>query len=319
MQITKILDSAFPDDTRGFARALLIGDSSELSFEVDNAFKVSGIRHIIAVSGLHISILFSLVYLIAGKRRFLTALIGIPVLVLFAAIAGFTPSVVRACIMHSLMILALLLNKEYDPPTALSFVVLIILLINPFAVTSVSLQLSVSCIVGIFYFSPKISRYLLDDKRFGPAKGNDIKARVIRWFIGSVSTSAGASITTIPLCAYYFGMFSVVGILTNLLTLWVVGFIFCGIIIAGVTYILWPILGQFVASAVSLAIRYVILIAEYLSKIPFAAIYTCSIYTIFWLVFAYVLLAYFVISKSKRPLAFISCIIASLVITIFAS
>ena len=74
---------------------------------------------------MHVSILFSLVYLLCGKKRVLTALIGIPVLILFAAVAGFTPSIVRACIMQSLMILALLLKREYDPPTALGFSVLV--------------------------------------------------------------------------------------------------------------------------------------------------------------------------------------------------
>ena len=99
------------------------------------------------------SILFSLVYTLAGKRRALTAIIGLPVLLLFAAVAGFTPSVVRACIMQALMIFALLLNQEYDPPTALSFAVLTMLACNPLAITSVSLQLSAGCMVGIFLFA----------------------------------------------------------------------------------------------------------------------------------------------------------------------
>ena len=124
-RILNILEQTFPDDTVAFAKALLLGHTSDLSYEVDTAFKISGIRHIIAVSGLHISILFSAIYLLSGKRRGLTALLGIPVLLLFAAVTGFTPSVTRACVMQILMILALLLDREYDPPTALSFAVLI--------------------------------------------------------------------------------------------------------------------------------------------------------------------------------------------------
>ena len=67
--ITGLIDAAFPEDTLAFARALLLGDSSLLSYEMDTAFKLSGIRHVIAVSGLHVSILFSLVYFVSGRRR----------------------------------------------------------------------------------------------------------------------------------------------------------------------------------------------------------------------------------------------------------
>ncbi len=319
LQIISILENTFPEDTSAFARALLLGDSSKLPFQMDNAFKVSGIRHIIAVSGLHVSILFSLIYILAGKRKLLTALIGIPTLFFFAAIAGFTPSVVRACIMQGLLIMALLLNREYDPPTALSFAVFVMLLINPLAITSVSLQLSAGCMVGIFCFSSKINNYLLSDGMFGPAKGKGFKANFKRWFAGSVSVSVGAMVTTIPLCAYYFEMFSIVGILTNLLTLWIVSFIFYGIMATCVFYLIWPAAGQLIATIVSWPIQYVIWIAEFLSDMPYAAIYTCSIYTVFWLIFAYTLLLLFVVLRKKRPLVFISCLIASLVITIFAS
>ena len=119
-RIQKALDAAFPADTVGFARALLLGDSSLLDFETNTAFQISGIRHVIAVSGLHVSILFALVFVLTGKRRIVTAVVGIPVLLVFAAVAGFTPSVVRACLMQGLMILALLLLGSFILWTGLS-------------------------------------------------------------------------------------------------------------------------------------------------------------------------------------------------------
>lgn len=317
--VLNILQSVFPDDTRGFSKALLLGDSSDLPFHIDNAFKVSGIRHIIAVSGLHVSILFSFVYILAGKRRFLTAMIGIPILVFFAAVAGFTPSVVRACIMQCLLIVALLLNREYDPPTALSFAVAVMLLINPLAITSVSLQLSAGCMVGIFAFSGKIKEFLLDDKRLGPAKGKNLKSKLIRWFAGSVSVSAGAMIFTISLSAYYFGMVSIIGVLTNLLTLWVVSFIFYGIMLVCIIYLISPIAAQLIAAGVSWLMRYLMWIAELLADIPFAAVYTCSIYTVFWIVFAYILILCFFLLKKRKPFILFTCIATSLFVCIFAS
>lgn len=299
--ILQLLDSAFAEDTRGFARALLLGDSSLLSYEIDTAFKVSGIRHIIAVSGLHVSILFSLVYTLVGKRRWMTALLGLPVLFLFAAVAGFTPSIVRACIMQALMILALLLNQEYDPPTALAFAVLTMLICNPMTITAVGFQLSVGCMIGIFLFAEKIRTYLLDDRRLGPAKGKGIKARLCRWISGSVSITLSTMVVTTPLCAVYFGTVSLVSILTNLLTLWIVSFIFYGIMAACILALFWLPAAKTVAWVISWLIRFVIWVAKTLSMIPFAAVYTCSVYVVIWLVAAYVLLTVFMLSKKKHP------------------
>ena len=318
-RILRLLEACFPSDTAGFAKALLIGDTADLSYETDTAFKISGIRHIVAVSGLHVSILFSVVYLLSGRKRLLTALLGIPVLVLFAAVTGFTPSVTRACVMQILMILAMLLDQEYDPATALSFAVLIMLSVNPFCVTSVSLQLSVGCMVGIFLFAERIRGWILSDQCLGEAKGKGIKARLKRWFAGSVSITLGTMITTTPLCAWYFGMVSLVGILTNLLTLWIVSFIFYGIMLVCLLGVIWMPGASILAGIVSWGIRYVIFIAKLLAELPFAAVYTRSIFVVLWLVFCYALLAVFLLAKKKYPLAYAGCMVFGLCAALLTS
>lgn len=310
--ITTLLDDSFPADTGGFARALLLGDSSKLTYEEDTAFKVSGIRHVIAVSGLHVSILFSLLYLLIGRRRYLIALLGFPLLFVFAAIASFTPSVIRACLMQALMIFALLVNKEYDPPTALAFAVVTLLAVNPVTITSVSFQLSVACIVGIFLFSRKIHDFLLQKTFLGPAKGNGINAKLCRFVSGSVSITLSAMVTTTPLCAVYFGMVSIIGVVTNLLTLWLISFIFYGIMVAALAAALWLPLGQGIAWVVAWPMRYVLLTAKTLSAFPLTAVYTTSIYIILWLLFCYVLLTVFMLSKRKHHWLFLGCITVSL-------
>ncbi len=317
--ILALLDEMFPADTLAFARALLLGDSSLLSYEQDVAFQRTGLRHVIAVSGLHVSILFSLVYLFSGRRRVLTVVLGIPALVLFAALAGFTPSIVRACVMQGLMLLALLLDKEYDPPTALGFAVLVMLLVNPLTVTSISLQLSVGCMIGMFLFSERIRRYLLSDRCFGQAKGKDLKARLLRWLASSVSATVSALITTTPLCAYYFGCVSLVGIAANLLTLWVISYIFYGIMAACILGALWVPLGRGIAWLISWPIRYVLGTTQFLSDIPLAAVYTDSFYICAWLVFTYVLLAVFLRCRPRKPLLYCACTTAVLCIALLLS
>lgn len=318
-KILTLLDDAFPADTLGFARALLLGDSSKLTYEEDTAFKVSGIRHVIAVSGLHVSIMFSLIYLLFGRRRATTALIGLPLLFAFAAVAGFTPSVVRACLMQALMIFSLLLNKEYDPPTALSFAVVALLAVNPVTITSVSFQLSVGCMVGIFLFSGKIHDFMLQKTFLGPAKGNGLRAKLCRFVSGSVSVTLSAMVTTTPLCALYFGMVSIIGIVANLLTLWIISFIFYGIMASAVASAIWLPLGQGIAWVVSWPMRYVMLTAKTLSAFPLAAVYTTSVYIVLWLIFCYVLLTAFMLSKKKHPWLFLGCMAAGLAAAVTVS
>ncbi len=303
--IKEILAACFPADAFPFAKALLLGDTTDLSYETDTHFKISGIRHVVAVSGLHISILFALISIVTFRKRFLTALLGIPTLLLFAAVAGFTPSVVRACIMSGLMLLALLFDKEYDGPTALSFAVLVMLAVNPLAVTSVSLQLSVASVAGIFLFREGIRNWITG--LFGRQRGKNLKTKLIGWFSSSVAITLSAMTITTPLCAWYFGTVSLIGVVTNLLTLWVISFIFYGIMAVCLLHLFWQTGAVLLAMVISLPIRYVLLMAKWLSGIPMAAVYTQSIYIVAWLIFCYVLLTIFLFQKNRKPFVLGCC------------
>jgi len=297
-RIISIIDSVYPEDTAGFAKALLLGDRTDIDYELNTVFKVSGIMHIIAVSGLHVTILFTLINILCLKRRWLVAILGIPTLFLFAAVAGFSPSIVRACIMQCLMIGATLINREYDGPTELAFAALAMLAVNPLVITSVSFQLSVGCMIGIFLFQKRIYEWLCS--KLGCGKQHRF-VRLKRWLAGSVSVTLSAISLTTPLSAYYFGAVSLVGVLTNLLTLWAVSVIFYGIILSCIAASLSLSVGMLLANGISILIRFVLLTARAMAAIPMAAVYTRSVYIIAWLVFVYILLALFLYSKDRKP------------------
>lgn len=303
LRLLTIIDEAFDADGAAFARALLLGDSTDISYELSNDFKISGISHIVAVSGLHVSILFALVYLVTFKRRYLLALLGIPAVVTFMALANFTPSVTRAGIMQIMMILALCLNREYDPPTALSFAVLAMLAANPLVASSVGFQLSVGSVAGIFLFCGPISQWI--GERIPESKKKFIK-RLRTWFISGISVTISAQIVTTPLVAYYYHTISLIGIVTNLAVLWAISFIFYGVMVV-------CLLGLFSMTAASTAawvigwpIRYVLWMAHALARVPLAAVYTRSIYIILWLILCYGLILATIFGKGKRPLTSVS-------------
>ena len=315
--IQGILDTCFSGEPAAFAKALLLGDTDDLSYETDTALKISGIRHVVAVSGLHISILFALVSAATFRKRYLSALVGFPVLLLFAAVAGFTPSVVRACIMCAVMLLAKLADREYDGPTALSFAVLLMLLLNPMAVSSVSLQLSAGSVAGIFLFREGIENWI--HSRLGKSKKHVLIGKLKKWFSSSVAITLSAMSLTTPLCAFYFGMVSLIGVVTNLLTLWVISFIFYGLMAVCGLSLLWQSGAMLLAKVITVPIRYVLLTAKCLASLPMAAVYTQSIYIVFWLIFCYMLLGIFLLQKNRKPGTLLSCAVLGLCIALVGS
>ena len=316
--IRQALLKSLPEDVSGFALALLLGDDSLLTFQQDEAFQTSGIRHVIAVSGLHISILFSVVSLISAKRPVLTLFVATPVLLAFAALAGFTPSVIRACIMQILIILSNVLYKDYDLPTSISFSALVMLVLNPMTITSVSFQLSIGCVIGIGAFSQPIRSFLYSDKLLGSAKGRGILPRLKRWIAGSISVTLSAMTFTVPLCAIYFRSVSLIGILTNLLTLWVISFIFYGCMVCCVLAFIWLPAAKVVGWVVAWPIRYVLGVAGLLSRVPFGAVYTDNAYIILWIIVSYFLIAGFILNGKRHPCVVTACICSLLVLSVGA-
>lgn len=317
--LMSLITDMFSTEGAAFAKALLLGDTSELRYETESDLSASGIRHVAAVSGLHVSILFSIVYLFSGKRRVLTVLIGIPVLLVFAAMAGFSPSIVRASLMQLLMLLALLFKREYDPPTALAFAALVMLTVNPLTVTSTGFQLSVASVAGIFLFCGRINTWLQDTRRIGKWNQNKRLRKLTNAVTASVSISLSALITTTPLTAWYFGNICLLSALTNLLCLWVVTILFCGIIGACILGSIWLPLGKGLAWVLGWLVKYILTIAKGIASIPVSVVYTKSPYIVAWLVFVYLLLCVFIFSKQKRPLTLCCCAVLSLCIAMLAS
>ena len=295
----------FPEDTAAFAKALLLGDRTDIDYRTNTAFKVTGISHIVAVSGLHVSILFALVFTLGLHNRWLTAVFGIPVLVLFAAVAGFSPSITRACIMQMLMILALCAEKEYDPPTALAFAALVMLAVNPLTVTSVSFQLSMGCMAGIFLFREPIAAWM--------------KERMPKALANGIAITLSAMSLTTPLVAWYFGTVSLVSPLTNLLVLWVVSLIFYGIMAVCLLSLFWTSAAGVLGWLTAWPIRYVLTVSGLMAKFPLAAVYTESVYIVLWLVFVYVLLLVFLCSFRRKPATLLCCGVLGLSIALILS
>ena len=295
--LLEIIEGSFPADAAAFARALLLGDKSGLSYEQRTDFGVSGISHIVAVSGLHVSILSALVAMMTGKRRFLLVILGIPVLLFFGAMTGFTASVTRAVIMQILFLSALALGREYDPPTALCFSGLIMLGMCPLTIAGIGFQLSFASVAGIFLVCPRLYNWM---KGYLSGKGKNLRGRLERFFMTSVAVTVSATVLTVPLTAVHFGVVSLVGVLTNLLVLPVVSLVFYGIMAVCAVGCVHLGAASVLAWMVAWPIRYVLAVAGALADFPMAAVYTVSPYIVLWLLFVYGMIFWLMLTREKR-------------------
>ena len=220
---------------------------------------MSGIAHILAVSGLHISIIVAILYRllklckVKGWARF--GILAV-ILLFYAYICNFSVSVVRASIMSLLLMLAPLVKKQYDPLNALSLAGIVIFMINPLCVFDISFLMSFSCVLGILFICKPISKFLTS-------------LRLPKFIADIVAVCSSTCISLIFIQAYFFGRINLVSIFANLLLIPIFTFafeiIFCfaflSLIIPYLTYLLMPI--NYIFNFISLA-------AIFISNLPYS-------------------------------------------------
>ena len=285
------ISAVFPPDTAPLVIALITGDKDGLDDTLYTAFQRSGIAHVVAVSGLHVSFLSGLLTtLLRGKRRF-SALVCIALLFFFAAVAGGTPSVLRAVFLQCFLLLAPLFGRENDRATSLSAALMILLIANPFAAASISLQLSFASVAGIYLVTgPLNARWMARLPKRPASLPGRLGRKAAVFLIGTLATTLGALIFTTPLTACYFNSLSLISPLTNLLTLWAVSDLFLGGLAAAVLGLILPVPASLAAQVIALLGRYLEAVARALSALPFAAVTADTPYLKLWLLAVYVLL-----------------------------
>lgn len=286
--------SLYPSDTEGFMQALLMGDRDGIDPNLQKQMSITGLSHVFSVSGMHVSLLVGFFMLLIRRKR-LAALCSMAAMLIFAAMLGFSPSVTRSVIMNCVLLMAPILHRENDPLTSLSFALLVLLLPNPWAIANLSLQLSFLAMAGIFLFASKIHIHIV--KCFHFSEGT-IAHTILHTIALGIATSLSASVFTTPLLAVTFGSVSLIAPISNLLLLQLVSLLFT----LGFVSVALPIFGSLMASLLSYPARLIVQTVARLSKLPFASIYTDSIYIVTWLVCVYVLLALFYLFPKERKL-----------------
>lgn len=294
---------AFPGDVSGLVSALVTGNRDNLTDPFTTSLQRAGLSHTVAVSGMHLAFLAGLVALVLGSWRRLAAMVTIPAAVLFALVAGCTPSVVRAAVMIILLHLGPLFYRERDEFTSLGTALMLLLLQNPFSAAHIGLQLSFAAVAGIFLCAQPLQTALESRLPFRQAKGWSPGRAVylaLRFVTSTFCATLGASVFTVPLSAVYFQSVSLIAPISNLLTLWAVGILFGAGVVIGTLGVFVPELAALLVLPMALLGRYLNWVIDGLSSLTFSAVTTQSIYYRAWLVLVYLILVLIPLLPGKK-------------------
>lgn len=197
------------DEQYAVLAAMTLGDKSALTNELRQTYSVTGTSHILALSGLHLGIIYFLMASIMGRRR--RAWLPQTLLMLsiwaYAFLTGLSPGVVRSATMLTVYTIFAIGGRSRMSLNVLCFTAIVMLLVNAQSLFDVSFQLSFASVFAILLFMPLFESLLTPDFHFRrPMLGR-------LWSLGAVSLAA--QLGTAPLTAYYFGSFPTYFLLTN--------------------------------------------------------------------------------------------------------
>ena len=257
-------------DVGAVVTGICLGADERLSDKAAADFRACGVSHLFAVSGLHLSLLTQALGWALKQLKFsrrLRGLVRVAAVVLFAALAGWTPSVVRAGVLCLVVILGDCVRRQADARNSLGLALLILLVGDPFAVYDAGLLLSFSATFGLLFIAPKIKQVLLTLPV--PAK----LAPLWKSAAGIMAITVSATLMTLPVTVLYFGTVSLVGVLANLVMtlpaslLLIVGWVAIVTMPLGLSFVYYPLL-----MLVGYVARFLLWIASVIASLPFAAV-----------------------------------------------
>ena len=213
-QILSILDIYFPaSDVRGLAKALLVGYRGELGKELGMAYSQTGVVHVIAISGLHLGLIYGLLILILRPLshfsgfRIAGGILILIILWIFTLICGASPSVVRSAIMFSFLITGNIIHNRPVAGNLLATSAFMMLAANPMVIYDIGFQLSYAAVGSLLLYNKSVSSL------YTPANG------ILTMAWSSISTSVSAQILTTPFVLYHFHQFPLLFLLANLIAI----------------------------------------------------------------------------------------------------
>lgn len=276
-KIEEKIDLLLNETEANLCKGLILGKTQEIEESIKENFRVVNISHILAISGLHVTYIVMLITIISQRiigKKYGTVFV-IVVLIFYMFLVGFTPSIVRACIMGILVNLAFLVHRKNNFWNSLALSLLLILINNPYSILNIGLQLSYLATIGIVSFSRKI-RKKIDNFKFLKnnlviRKNNKIQTLVNK-IKENLSVMFSAQILILPIMIYNFNIIGTYFIISNLLVSVIIGTtIFLSILLVTSSFIFFSI-SKIFSHILTILLQLLIIISN-ISKLPFSKIY----------------------------------------------
>ena len=221
-RLAESLDRAVPEPQASFGQAVLLGIRDGLPDDLVEDFRVSGTSHILAISGLHISVLLgislSISALAVGRRRQVYLVVPLILIWGYALVSGAPPSAVRAAIMGTAYLGALAVGRPRSTLPALALAATLMVALDPAALSSVSFQLSFAAMAGIALLNRPLAEWI--ESALGATPDRDgLWPSLLRLVIELATVSFAATVAVVPLVAFYFERVSLVGLPATMLAM----------------------------------------------------------------------------------------------------
>lgn len=189
--------------------AMALGDKSQLTKELKETYAVTGAAHVLALSGLHLSIIYTLLSLLLCRRRWqvVSQVLIIICIWSFVFLVGMSASVVRSAVMLTAYALLSLGNRNRMSVNTLAFTAIVMLIVHPLSLFDIGFQLSFLAVLSILIWYPVFEALI--------PQSFLMSHRLVRWLWSLLGVSCAAQLGTAPLIAYYFGRFSSLFLITN--------------------------------------------------------------------------------------------------------
>lgn len=258
------LNHSLPEPYSSLTAGILLGSKRNLSADLKEKLNLVGLSHIVAVSGSNLTIIVAILIGLSLGRTIKFRYWALTVFIIFFVIlTGASASIVRGGLVAWLLIWARANSRIAWPVSLILTTILIMVLHNPLILKNdLGFQLSTAAFVGLLFISPLVKNWL---------RTNQLQNLPDFIRLPAVETFS-ATLPTIPLTAYYFGRVSLISILANVLVLWTIPLIMALGFIVGITGIIQPFLGQIAAQLLVVIEKYLLLMIDWTSRIPWASI-----------------------------------------------
>ncbi|MDI6815302.1 MAG: ComEC/Rec2 family competence protein, partial [Dehalococcoidales bacterium] len=304
-RLSQTLAEVLPEPQASLAQGITLGIRGNIPPPVRANLSHTGTAHILAISGLHLSIvagiLLSIGIWLFGRRHYLYIWLALGTIWLYALITGMNPPVVRGAIMASLFLTAELLGRQRTAITSLAFAAAIMVGISPQILWAASFQLSFLAMSGLIFLAPPLQA--IGRKAVSATLGEDgVAVSIAKIITDSFSVTVGAFIAVWPVVAHYFGIVSFVGPLATLLALPALpGIIITGALAGGLGLIALPI-AQAIGWLAWLFLSYMLLVVNGFAALPLSSIEVGSVETTLILVYYLALAMAIWLNSSRKKL-----------------